>query len=119
MATGFEGAGLKVVIDGLVALFGRSNKKKLTAKGKKALEEAMQELLLAPSDLRSAEAKIRIAKAAGILNEDVELAEEWVAKHKAGAKKKVAKKKAAKKKAAKKKAAKKKAAKKKAVKRRS
>lgn len=48
--------------------------------------------------LRSAEAKIRVAKAAGIISEDVELAEEWVAKHKAAVKETVAKKMAGKKK---------------------
>lgn len=110
MATGFEGVGLKAVIDALVGLFNRSKNKRLTAKGKEALEEAMRELLMAPTNLRSAEAKIRVAKAAGIISEDVELAEEWVTKHKAAVKKKVAKHKAAvKKRVAKKKAAKKKA----------
>lgn len=88
MATGFEGVALKAVIDGLVNLFSRSKNKRLTDKGKAALEEAMRELLMAPTDLRSAETKIRIAKAAGIISQDVELAEEWVAKHKASAKKK-------------------------------
>ncbi len=113
MATGFEGVGLKALIDALIALFGRAKKKRLTAEGKKALEEAMKELLMAPTDLRSVEAKIRVAKAAGIINEDVTLAEEWVARHREAARKPARKKKAAKKKAAKKKPAKKKAARKK------
>jgi len=56
----------------------------------------MRELLMVPKDLRSVEAKIRLAKAAGTLNDDVELAEEWVAKHKAATKKPAAKKAAAK-----------------------
>ncbi|HMC13563.1 MAG TPA: hypothetical protein VKG67_04390 [Gallionellaceae bacterium] len=51
---------------------------------------------MVPKDLRSVEAKIRLAKAAGTLNDDVELAEEWVAKHKAATKKPAAKKAAAK-----------------------
>ena len=91
--------GLKAVIDGLVFLIGKAKGNRLTKEGKAALEEAMKELLMAPNDLSSIEAKIRMAKAAKIINEDVTLAEEWVAKHKAAkAKKKVAKKKAAKKK---------------------
>ena len=111
MATGYEGVGLKAVIDALVGLIKKARYKRLTTKGKAALEEAMRELLMAPTNLRSAEAKIKVAKAAGIINEDVELAEEWVAKHKAAAKKVAAKKPAAKKVAAKKPAAKKVAAK--------
>ena len=111
MTTGFEGVGLKAVIGGLVGLFNRSKNKRLTAKGKLALEEAMRELLLAPADLRLAEAKIRIAKAAGIINEDVELAEDWVAKHKAASKKPIARKPIAKKTVARKTVAKKAAAK--------
>ena len=39
-------------------------------------------MLLAPNDLRSAEAKIAIAKAAGIINADLILAEEMISKHK-------------------------------------
>lgn len=111
MTTGFEGVGLKAVIDDLVGLFNRSKNKRLTAKGKLALEEAMRELLMAPADLRPTEAKIRTAKAAGIINEDVELAEDWVAKHKAASKKPIARKPIAKKPVAKKPVAKKAAAK--------
>jgi hypothetical protein len=115
MATGYEGVGLKAVFDALVGLIKKAKNKRLTNKGKKALKEALRELLMAPANLRPAEAKIKVAKAAGIINEDVELAEEWVAKHKAAAKKAAAKKPAAKKKVAAKKPAAKKAAAKKAA----
>jgi hypothetical protein len=116
MVTGFEGTGLKAVIDALVALFGKAQKKRLTAEGKKALEEAMKELLMAPNDIHSAEAKVRIAKAAGIISDDVALAEDWIQKHKAAKVKSAVKKAPAKKAAAKKKVARKKAPKKKAAK---
>jgi hypothetical protein len=87
MPTGFEGVGLKALIDALVSLFGRAKKKRMTTAGRKALEGAMKELLMAPTDLRSAEAKLHVAKAAGIISEDVVLAEDWVGKHKAALKK--------------------------------
>ena len=111
MTTGFEGVGLKAVIDGLVGLFNRSRNKRVTAKGKHALGEAMRELLMIRADVRSAEAKVRIAKAAGII-EDVELAEDWVAKHKAASNKPIARKPIAKKPVTKKPVAKKPVAKK-------
>lgn len=97
MATGFEAVGLKAVIDGLLGLFKKAKNKQLTAKGKAALQEAMHELLMAPTNLRSAEAKVRMAKAAGIISEDVEFAEELISKHKVTAKKKAAPKRAARK----------------------
>jgi len=81
MVTGFEGPGLKIVVDALLGIFKRSRSKIITREGEKALKEAMRELLCAPANLSSAEAKLRIAKAAGILNNDVEMVEDWLKKH--------------------------------------
>ncbi|MFZ5523975.1 MAG: hypothetical protein ACOY9D_07850 [Pseudomonadota bacterium] len=101
MATGFEAALVKPIVDALVELYKMSKVTRLKSTAEAALAEAIRELLLAPSDLRSAETKIAIAKAAGIINADLVLAEEMVSKHKAAAKKPAAKKRpAAKKKAA-------------------
>ena len=48
-----------------------------------ALREAIRELLLANPDENKAEARIAIAKAAGILSGDVVLAEDMLRKHRA------------------------------------
>ena len=48
-----------------------------------ALREAIRELLLANPDENKAQARIAIAKAAGILSEDVVLAEDMLQKHRA------------------------------------
>ena len=86
MATGIEGALVKPVVDGLIALFKKAKGVSLKANAEKALTEAIRELLLAPSDLRSAEVKIAVAKAAGIINADLILAEELLQKSKVVAK---------------------------------
>ena len=52
-------------------------------KGEGALAEAIRELLSAPHDLRSAEAKIEQAKSAGVKGADLALVEEMLAEHKA------------------------------------
>lgn len=100
MATGFEGALVKPIVDGIVALFNKSKGARLKSTAEQSLTEAIRELLLAPSDLRSAEAKIAVAKAAGIINADLILAEEIVEKHKVATKTKAPAKKAAARKAA-------------------
>ena len=112
MATGIEGALVKPIVDALIGLYKKAKGTHLKSTAEAALSEAIRELLLAPSNLRSAEAKIAAAKAVGIINADLVLAEEMASKHKAAAKKPAAKKAAAKKPAAKKAAAKKPAAKK-------
>ncbi|HEY1092546.1 MAG TPA: hypothetical protein VGE47_15730 [Burkholderiaceae bacterium] len=86
MASGIESALVKPVVDALVALYKKARTSRLKSTAEKALAQAIRELLLAPSDLKSAEAKIAIAKAAGLINDDLLLAEDMVVKHKAGAK---------------------------------
>ena len=125
MATGFEAALIKPLVDAFLAVFKRAKTSKLKAEAEKALSEAIHELLLAPANLRSAEAKIAVAKAQGIISADLLLAEEMVVRpqqycgpfkqapaRRGSAKKAPAKKMAAKKMAAKKSPAKKSAAKK-------
>ena len=96
MATGFELAQVKPVVDALIAIFKKAKTFKLKSNANKALSEAIRDLLLASPNLKSAEAKIAVAKAAGIINEDLILAEEMVAKHFAAAKTKAPAKRAAK-----------------------
>ena len=78
-----ETALIKPVVDALLALFRESNDIKLKRNAEKALREAIRELLLANPDENKAEARIAIAKAAGILSEDVMLAEDMLEKHRA------------------------------------
>ena len=78
-----ETALIKPVVDALLALFRESNDIKLKRNAEKALREAIRELLLANPDENKAEARIAIAKAAGILSEDVVLAEDMLQKHRA------------------------------------
>jgi hypothetical protein len=91
---------LKPVVDGLLALYKNAKTAKLRKSAEQALTEAIRELLLAPQNLKSAEAKIAIAKAAGIISADLVLADEMLSKHKVAAKKAAPAKKAAAKKAA-------------------
>jgi hypothetical protein len=114
MATGIEGALVKPIVDALIGLYKKSKGTRLKSTAQASLTEAIRELLLAPTDLRSAEAKIAVAKAAGIINADLILAEEMISKHRAVAKPAAKKKVAAKKPAAKRKAAAKRPATKKA-----
>ena len=78
-----EAALIKPVVDALLALFRESNDIKLKRDAEKALREAIRELLQANPDENRAEARIAIAKAAGILSEDVVLAEDMLEKHRA------------------------------------
>ena len=78
-----ETALIKPVVDALLALFRESNDIKLKRNAEKALREAIRELLLANPDENKAEARIAIAKAAGILSEDVVLAEDMLKKTRA------------------------------------
>ena len=78
-----ESALIKPVVDALLALFRESSDIKLKRNAEKALREAIRELLLANPDENKAEARIAIAKAAGILSEDVVLAEGMLSKHRA------------------------------------
>ena len=70
-------------VDALMALFRESSDIKLKRDAEKALREAIRELLQANPDENKAEAKIAIAKAAGILSGDVVLAEDMLQKTRA------------------------------------
>ncbi len=87
MMTGIEGALVQPVVDALMSLYKKAKSMKLKSTAEAALSEAIRELLQAPSDLKSPETKIAVAKAAGIISEDLVLAEEIVNKHKDAAKK--------------------------------
>ena len=78
-----ESALIKPVVDALMALLQRGEKANLKRNAEAALREAIRELLLANPDENKAEARIAIAKAAGILSEDVVLAEDMLEKHRA------------------------------------
>lgn len=78
-----EAALIKPVVDALMALFRESGDIKLKRDAEKALREAIRELLQANPDENKAQAKIAIAKAAGILSEDVVLAEDMLQKTRA------------------------------------
>ena len=78
-----EAALVKPVVDALMALLNRGEKATLKRTAEAALREAIRELLLANPDENKAEARIAIAKAAGILSEDVVLAEDMLEKHRA------------------------------------
>ena len=78
-----ESALIKPVVDALMALLSPGEKANLKRNAEAALREAIRELLLANPDENKAEARIAIAKAAGILSEDVMLAEGMLQKHRA------------------------------------
>lgn len=78
-----EAALIKPVVDALMALFRESSDLKLKRDAEKALREAIRELLQANPDENRAEARIAVAKAAGILSEDIVLAEDMLEKHRA------------------------------------
>ncbi|MEO6137328.1 MAG: hypothetical protein ABIP11_01525 [Luteimonas sp.] len=76
-----EAALIKPVVDALMGLFRQGHDLQLKHNAEAALREAIRELLLANPDENKAEARIAIAKAAGILSEDVVLAEDMLRKH--------------------------------------
>jgi len=78
-----EAALIKPVVDALLALLRQSNDTQLKRNAAAAVREAIRELLLANPDENKAQARIAIAKAAGILSEDVLLAEDMLNKHRA------------------------------------
>ena len=78
-----EAALIKPVVDALLALLQRGEKANLKRNADAALREAIRELLLANPDENKAQARIAIAKAAGLLSEDVLLAEDMLQKHRA------------------------------------
>lgn len=76
-----EAALIKPVVDALMGLFRQGHDLQLKHNAEAALREAIRELLLANPDENKAAARIAIAKAAGILSEDVVLAEDMLQKH--------------------------------------
>ena len=76
-----EAALIKPVVDALMGLFRQGHDLQLKHNAEAALREAIRELLLANPDENKATARIAIAKAAGILSEDVVLAEDMLRKH--------------------------------------
>ena len=76
-----EAALIKPVVDALMGLFRQGHHLQLKHNAEAALREAIRELLLANPDENKAAARIAIAKAAGILSEDVVLAEDMLRKH--------------------------------------
>jgi hypothetical protein len=78
-----EAALIKPVVDALMALFRQGEHVQLQHHAEAALREAIRELLLANPDENKAAARIAIARAAGILSEDIVLAEDMLEKHRA------------------------------------
>lgn len=78
-----EAALIKPVVDALMAVFRESGDLKLKRNAEAAVRDVIRELLLANPDENKAEARIAIARAAGILSEDVFLAEDMLEKHRA------------------------------------
>ncbi|MDO5505246.1 MAG: hypothetical protein Q4F49_03000 [Pseudoxanthomonas suwonensis] len=72
---------IKPVVDALMALLRMGGDVQLKRDAQAAVREAIRELLLANPDENKAAARIAIAKAAGILSEDVVLAEDMLARH--------------------------------------
>lgn len=78
-----EAALIKPVVDVLLALFHQGSDLKLKHNAQASVREAIRELLQANPDENRAAARIAIARAAGILSEDVVLAEDMLQKHRA------------------------------------
>ena len=78
-----ESALIKPVVDALMALLQRGEQANLKRNAEAALRDAIRELLLANPDENKAQARIAIARAAGILSEDIVLAEDMLQKHRA------------------------------------
>jgi len=78
-----EAALIKPVVDALMGLFRQGEHMQLQRHAEAALREAIRELLLANPDENKAAARIAIARAAGILSEDIVLAEDMLEKHRA------------------------------------
>ena len=77
----------KPVIDALMKALDRAKDVHLKANARKAIAEAISELIRLNPDVGKAEARIAIAKAAGILDQDLFTAERMLKKVKKAAKK--------------------------------
>lgn len=78
-----EAALIKPVVDALLALFRQADDIKLKRHADAALRDAIRELLQANPDENRAATRIAVARAAGILSEDIVLAEDMLQKHRA------------------------------------
>ncbi len=74
------------VIDALLRAFDRAQKARLQGNARKALSEAITELILITPDLQKARAKIAVAKAAGIIDSELFVAERMLKKVRKSAK---------------------------------
>jgi hypothetical protein len=70
----------KPVVDALLKALDRAKGAQLRASARKAIGEAISELIRISPDLSKAEAKIAIARAAGILDQDLFTAERMLKK---------------------------------------
>ena len=70
----------KPVVDALLKAFERAKDAHLRANARKAISEAISELIRISPDLGKAQAKIAVARAAGILDQDLFTAERMLKK---------------------------------------
>ena len=70
----------KPVVDALLGAFDRARQARLRASARKAISEAIAELIRITPDLSKAQAQIAIARAAGILEQDLFIAERMLKK---------------------------------------
>lgn len=82
-----EAGFIKPVVDAILGLVKKGSQAKLQHDAAKAVREAIRELLLADPNENAVEAKIAIAKAAGLISHDVLLADEMLEKVKSNKKK--------------------------------
>lgn len=80
----------KPVIDALMRALDRAREANLKRDARKAVAEAISELIRIDPDLNKAQARIAVARAAGILDQDLFTAESMLKKVKRAAKKKPA-----------------------------
>ena len=81
-----EASLLKPIVDAILGLARSGNNARLKHDAAKAVREAIRELLLVDPNEGEAEAKIAVAKAAGLISEDVLLADDMLRKVRAGKK---------------------------------
>lgn len=82
----------KPVVDALLKALDRAKDAQLRANARKAVGEAISELIRVNPDLNKAKARIAVARAAGILDQDLFTAERMLKKVKKAARKSPAKK---------------------------
>jgi len=75
-----EAGYIKPVVDAILGLVQKGTKAKLQKDAAKAVREAIRELLMADPNENAVQAKIAIAKAAGLISHDVLLADEMLEK---------------------------------------